>query len=302
MKKVLITGSNGLLGQKLLDLYIDEGRVELIASSSGANRYPKKVGYQYCELDITKSGMLHSAIEQFQPHCIINTAAMTNVDACEANKSGCNELNVKAVEYLVESANRVNAQLIQLSTDFIFDGAAGPYAEEAEPNPLSYYGLSKLRSEEIIKQNCKNWAIARTILVYGIVNDMGRSNIVLWAKNALEKGDPIRVVNDQYRMPTLADDLANGCKLIEEQEAKGVFNISGKDLMSITELVERVADFFGKDKSLIEEISSEALNQAAKRPPKTGFLLDKSRQVLGYEPHSFEDGLMILKQQLEASF
>ena len=223
---------------------------------------------------------------------------MTNVDSCETDKEACNQLNVDAVAYLIAAANTVGAHLIHLSTDFIFDGKKGPYKEDDEANPLSYYGNSKLLAENMVREYCIKWSIARTVLVYGVVNDMSRSNIVLWAKGALEKGQPINVVDDQFRTPTLAEDLAKGCQLIEHKQAEGIYNISGKDQMSILELVQRVANYFDLDASILRVVSSESLNQPAKRPPLTGFDLTKSRKVLGYEPHSFEQGIGVLMEQL----
>lgn len=301
MKKVLITGSNGLLGQKLITLYKQVNGVELIATSRGKNRYPDEKGYTYQSLDVTNEEEVHKVILNHTPDTIIHTAAMTNVDACESDKLGAESLNVDAVLYLVEAANKISSHFIHLSTDFIFDGTSGPYTETDKPEPLSYYGETKLAAENIIQNQGNKWSIARTILVYGIVHDMSRSNIVLWAKEALEKGQAVNVVNDQFRSPTLAEDLATGCRLIEQQEAKGIYNISGKDQMSIVEIVERVADYFGLDKTIINQISSETLNQAAKRPPITGFDLIKSRNVLGYEPHSFEEGIAILMSQIQKS-
>lgn len=298
MKKVLITGSNGLLGQKLLDLYLTIEDIELIATARGENRYPRKEGYTYTSLDITNEKEVQQVIAQHAPDCIINTAAMTNVDSCETDKEGCDKLNVDAVAYLIAAANTAGAHLIHLSTDFIFDGKKGPYKEDDEANPLSYYGHSKLLAENMVREYCTKWSIARTVLVYGVVNDMSRSNIVLWAKGALEKGQPINVVDDQFRTPTLAEDLAKGCQLIEHKQAEGIYNISGKDQMSILELVQRVANYFDLDASVLRVVSSESLNQTAKRPPLTGFDLTKSRKVLGYEPHSFEQGIGVLMEQL----
>ncbi len=298
MKKVLITGSNGLLGQKLINLYTTRDDVELIATSRGENRHPIKEGYTYESMDVTDEEDVLHIIKKYRPSTIIHTAAMTNVDTCEEDKMGAETMNVDAVLYIVNAANKVDAHLIHLSTDFIFNGEAGPYAEDAEADPLSYYGETKLAAENIIKNQSKKWSIARTILVYGIVHDMSRSNIVLWAKGALEKGQPINVVNDQVRSPTLAEDLAMGCRLIEQKEAEGIFNISGKDQMNIVEIVERVADYFKLDKSIITQVSSDTLNQTAKRPPITGFDLTKSREVLGYDPHSFEEGIALLMGQV----
>ena len=300
MKKIIVTGSNGLLGQKVTDLSIQDPEIELIATSVGPNRHNLKYGYTYEELDVLDLDRLNELVEIYQPDSIIHTAAMTNVDACEAERAKCYALNVQSVKNLVDVCGRRDIQLVHLSTDFIFDGENGPYTEEAEPNPLSYYGETKLESELILKNSSCRWAILRTIIVYGVVNDMSRSNIVLWAKGALEKGEPIHVVNDQWRMPTLAEDLAACCLLAVKKNASGVFNASGKDLMSILEIVERVADHYGLNKSLIKAISAESLNQAAKRPKKTGFILDKAIVELGYSPHSFEEGMAFMDKQLKS--
>ena len=300
MKKIIVTGSNGLLGQKVTDLSIQDPEIELIATSVGPNRHNLKDGYTYEELDVLDLDRLNELVERYRPDSIIHTAAMTNVDACEAERAKCYALNVQSVKNLIDVCQIRDIQLIHLSTDFIFDGENGPYTEEAEPNPLSYYGETKLESELILKKSSCRWAILRTIIVYGIVNDMSRSNIVLWAKGALEKGESIHVVNDQWRMPTLAEDLATCCLLAVKKNASGVFNASGKDLMSILEIVERVADHYGLNKSLIKAISAESLNQVAKRPKKTGFILDKAILELGYSPHSFEEGMAIMDKQLKS--
>jgi len=163
---------------------------------------------------------------------------------------------------------------------------------------LSLYGRSKLDAERLIQGSSCKWTILRTILVYGVVADMSRSNIVLWAKSALEKGQPLNVVNDQWRMPTLAEDLAHACLLAAVKGAEGVFHISGADFFAINELVEAVADYWKLDKSLINEIGSATLSQAAPRPRRTGFILDKARTVLGYAPRNFAEGLALVDRQL----
>ena len=189
--------------------------------------------------------------------------------------------------------------LIHLSTDFIFDGEKGTeYSETDIPNPQSYYAHSKYESEKIVQKSKIRWAIARTIIIYGIVDNMSRSNIVLWAKEALTEGQKINVVDDQFRAPTLAEDLADGCILIIDKGATGIYNLSGKETMSILELVYKVADFWKLDKSLITPSKSNILNQAAKRPAYTGFILDKAKHDLGYNPHSFIEGLEMLDRQL----
>jgi len=299
--KILITGSNGLLGQKLVKLLLEKEGVELLATSKGKNRISNKEGYQYQSLDITIKEEIINVVNEFQPDTIINTAAMTNVDACESDRELCWDLNVNAVKHLIEASKRKNTHLIHLSTDFVFDGEDGPYKEEDKPNPLSYYGESKYEAEKLLHKSNIKWSIVRTIIVYGIGENMSRSNIVLWAKEALEKGNPLTIVDDQFRSPTLAEDLAMGCWLITKKQAEGIYHISGKDVMSIIDLVYRVADYYGLDKSIVTPIKSASLNQAAKRPPKTGFRLDKAMNELSYSPVSFEEGLTILSNQLDSN-
>lgn len=301
--KILVTGSNGLLGQKLVYALKEKKGVELLASSKGVNRMLDQEGYQYFSLDVTDEAEVKNILEKYQPDTVIHTAAMTNVDVCESEKENCWKLNVNAVQNIVASleilsSDNYRPHLIHLSTDFIFDGLQGPYKEEDSPAPVSYYGLSKLEAEKIVLSSSIKSAILRTVLVYGVVDSMSRSNIVLWAKGALEKGQPINVVDDQFRTPTLAEDLAQACILAAEKKATGVFHISGADFMSIIELVERVADFYGLDKKLIRPVKSDTLNQPAKRPPVTGFVLDKARKELNYQPHSFIEGLKIVNSQL----
>lgn len=299
MKTILVTGSNGLTGQKITERVLATKDFNLIATSRGENRFPVKEGYVYAEMDILNPANVTEVVAKYKPDAIIHTAAMTNVDTCESQKELAHELNVAAVETLIQVCKQFDVQLIHLSTDFIFDGANGPYDEVAPACPLSYYGQTKLEAENAIIAAGGKWAILRTIIVYGIVSDMSRSNIVLWAKGALEKGEPINVVNDQWRMPTLAEDLADCCLLAVSKNAQGVYNASGKDMMSISELVGKVADYWNLDKSLIKEISAATLNQSAKRPVRTGFILDKTIRDLGYQPRSFQEGLAILDEQLK---
>ena len=297
--KVLITGSNGLLGQKLLHKLRVDNSIELIATSIGENRVTEKEGYKYISLDITNKQELEKVIYSEKPNIIINTAAMTNVDACEDKKQECDNLNVDAVKYLSDCSMEINSHFIQISTDFIFDGSSGPYTEEAIPNPLSYYGLSKLKSETILLESTCKWTILRTIIVFGVAEKLSKGNLVLWAKGALEKGDTLNIIDDQFRSPTLAEDLADACILSFKKEKYGIYNASGKDIMSIFEIVERIAKHYNYSTKNMNRISSTTLNQTAGRPPKTGFILDKANIELGYNPHSFEECLTIIDKQLK---
>lgn len=299
MKTILVTGSNGLLGQKLVYNLIQRSDVKLVATSIGENRLIRKEGYLYEPLDITNKAQVEKVVAKYKPDVIINTAAMTNVDACETKREEAWALNVTAVKNFADAIADSPTLFVHLSTDFIFDGEKGSeYLETDTPNPISYYALTKWEGEKVLLQSKIKWAVARTIIVYGIVDNMSRSNVVLWAKDALSKGQKINVVDDQFRSPTLAEDLAEGCIAIADKGASGVFNLSGKETMSVLELVHRVADCWKLDKTLVTAIKSNTLNQAAKRPPRTGFIIDKAKKELNYNPHSFTEGLLILDQQL----
>jgi dTDP-4-dehydrorhamnose reductase len=297
-KTILITGANGLLGQKLVELLVQESTVDLIATAKGENRLPNSAGYRYVSLDITNSADIDTVFDTYKPHVVIHTAAMTNVDTCETDQIGCELLNVTAVAYLIEACQKHDTFLCHLSTDFIFDGADGPYTEEAIPNPISVYGESKLRAEKLIEASSIRWAIARTVLVFGIVSDMSRTNIILWVKKSLEEGKQINVVTDQFRTPTLAEDLAMGCWLIAQKEAQGIFNISGSDFLTPYEMAIKTANFYGLPVDLIQQADSSTFSQPAKRPPRTGFILDKARRELGYQPRSFDEGIAFMAEQV----
>ncbi len=298
-KRILLTGANGLLGQKLVGLLTQQPNVELVATARGDNRLPFSDGYTYRSLDITDRQQVLDVIGDVRPNVVIHTAAMTDVDKCEVQKDACWAQNVQAVEYIIDACRATDAFLLHLSTDFIFDGTAGPYDETAEGNPISFYGWSKQAGESAVRHSSIRWAIARTVLVYGIAHDMSRSNIILWVKKSLEDGKNIKVVTDQWRSPTLAEDLAMGCYLIADKEAEGIFNISGKEVLTPYEMAIQTADYFGLDKSLIAQADASTFTQVARRPPRTGFILDKARTVLGYDPHTFAEGIAVLANQLK---
>ena len=298
-KKVLVTGSNGLLGQKIIYSLIERKDIDLLATSKGLNRLITKSGYRYVDLDITKNEEVKKVFENENPDAVINCAAMTNVDYCEENQDSCWEINVKAVENLAKSCEVSKSHLLHLSTDFVFDGKSGPYNENDKPNPLHFYAKSKLKSEEIVKKIMTNWTIARTIIIYGITDNMSRSNIVLWAKKEIENGNTINVVNDQLRSPTLAEDLAKGCISIIDKSAFGLYHLSGPKTYSILDLVHKVADFYNLDKSLILPVTSASLNQSATRPLSTGFDITKAKKDLDFNPVDFLEGIKIMDQQIK---
>ncbi len=298
MKKILITGSNGLLGQKLAELLLTQPDVEILATSRGENKLAAILPQvPFASMDVTDKAQVEEVVSQFLPTHIIHTAAMTNVDQCETDREGALLLNRDAVQYLVDVCEKYNVHLIHVSTDFIFDGEDGPYSEDAEANPVNFYGETKRLAEEIVKDAKCNWAILRTVLVYGVAHDYGRTNIVLWVRDNLQAGKVIKVVEDQFRTPTLAEDLAQGCWLAAKHDAEGIYHISGSEMLTPYDMALQVADYFHLDKSLIDKADGSTFTQPAKRPPKTGFNISKAEKELGYIPHTFAEGIRIVAEQ-----
>ena len=299
MKKILITGANGLLGQKLVSLLANQENVHLLATARGDCRFsvPKTLTYQ--SLDITDTEACESLFDKFKPDVLIHAAAMTQVDTCEDERETCDLINITGVSNLIKAIGHRNTHFVHISTDFIYEGDEEEYFEDSKVNPLSYYGRSKWKSEQLFEQVTFPYSILRTVLVYGVLEDLSRSNIVLWAKSALEKGEKINVVDDQYRCPTLAEDLACACLQVVQKNATGVYHVSGKDFLSILELVFEIADYWGLNKALINSISTDSLNQKARRPLKTNLNLSKAKQWFNYQPKSFREGLKLVDEQIK---
>jgi len=289
--KILITGSNGLLGQKLVANLLSRD-IDFLATSKGENRNQDCPNEKYYSLDICVQSVIEELFDKFKPSHVIHTAAITNVDACELDPDLCYLVNVQATQFLVEASIKHEAHFQLLSTDFVFDGLKGNYNEEDIPNPLSHYASSKVKAEQILLEcQYKNWSIVRTIIVYGIGNNLSRTNIVCWAKDALSNGQEMRIIDDQFRAPTWAEDLAWACIRICKLNKTGIFHISGPETLSIFEIVQRVARYFSLPTNTLERTDSSTLNQPAKRPPRTGFDLAKSKKELGYNPMTLEETL-----------
>ena len=291
--KILLTGSNGLLGQHLVKQLLETTSHEIIATGRGENRLPftSSKQYNYFSLDITDGIAVNDFILSSQPDVIIHAAAMTQPDPCEENQVECWNINVTATRFLTDAAEQVKARFIYISTDFVFDGLHGPYKETDEPGPVNYYGTSKLAAEKSVMTSKIQWAIVRTVLVYGNILVGNRSNIISWVKENLENNRPIKVVSDQWRTPTYVEDLAKGILLVLEKKATGIYHISGGEGMSPYDMAVVTADYLHLDKSLMTKVTADTFVQPAKRPLRTGFIIDKAKKELGYQPISFKEAL-----------
>jgi dTDP-4-dehydrorhamnose reductase len=292
MEKILITGANGLLGQHLIKLLLQEGYL-VVAAGRGPSRLPfaKGENFVYYTADITDEPEWHAIINHEKPDVIVHTAAVTQVDECELHQEKCEKVNVQGTAQLLVQAESAGSHFIYLSTDFVFDGEQGFYREDDPQNPVNWYGFTKVQAESMVEISDIPWTIVRTCLVYGNTMAGTRSNIISWIKENLANGRQIKLVTDQWRTPTFVEDLAKGILLIIRQKATGVFHLSGKDRLSPYEIGLRTAAYFSLDASLIEQVNTSTFRQPAKRPPKTGFDISKAVKELGYDPLGFEEGL-----------
>lgn len=289
--KILVTGANGLLGQQLVELLLQEGYT-VIALGRGESRlsFESHNSLTYYNADITNAEHTAAIIAKETPVVIVHAAAMTQVDECQLNQSACESVNVYATAALLSAAETSCHQFIYISTDFVFDGEQGDYKEDDHLNPISWYGFTKVQAESMVETSDIDWTIIRTCLVYGKTTG-GRSNIISWVKQSLSSGKPIKVVNDQWRTPTYVGDLAKSILLVIQKKATGIYHISGKDKLTPYDMALKTAAFYQLDASLIEKVDASTFTQPARRPPKTGFDITKARTELGYEPLSFDEGL-----------
>lgn len=300
--RILITGSCGLLGQELVQLLSRVPNYDVLATGRSSSPAYGDASVGYTTLDVTDFRRVKEVIEDFAPHTIVNCAAMTRVDACETEREQCWQVNVEAVENLVRLCRTTSTRLIQISTDFIFDGREGPYREDARPNPVNFYGKSKLAAENAVRQlNPDKWAIARTVMVYGTGNALRHENIALWMFNRLSRGVDIQVYMDQYRSPTYVVDLAQGIERLIRYNRSGVYHLSGRECVSIHDFAVEMAREFEFDRSLIHPVTSQEMVRMAQRPPRTGFIILKAETELGFRPLTLRQSLRDLKSRIDLS-
>lgn len=294
--KILLTGANGLLGQAVVTVFTRESDFHLVQTSVEDSPFVD-FGHKYIQLDITNKEQVKKVISDEKPDVVVNCAAFTDVDKCETERELCWRLNVDAVKNLIIGCRPDDVKLIHFSTDYIFDGKKGPYSEIDIPNPVSFYGRSKLASENAITASGINYCIIRTMVLFGVGKNV-KPNFALWLIDKLNKGIPVNIVDDQIGCSTIVDDLAYGTLKIIEQEKSGVYNISGRDVESRYDFTLKLCDVFGFDKNLVRKIKTKDLNQPAPRPLNSGLIIYKAETELGYKPMSTIEALQLLKYQL----
>lgn len=296
-RRVLVMGSNGLLGQKVAEMLVRSTSAAITLSS--LEDAPARImePAEYVKADITAKKEIKQLVAHAEPDVIINCAAITNVDACETEREIAWKVNVGGLENLIEASRRTDATVVHVSSDYIFDGKNGPYAEDDRPEPISYYGKTKLAGENLLRSAGIKYLIARTMVLYGYAPAV-KPNFVLWLIQNLEKNAPLRIVDDQIGNPTLADDLAYGLIRGAELGRSGIYHIAGRDIVSRFEFAKRIAQAFNFDPGLITPIKTAQLRQPAHRPLKSGLITLKAEVELGIHPSTIEQGLAVVKNQI----
>jgi dTDP-4-dehydrorhamnose reductase len=289
--KILITGANGFLGHYLVAALLKK-KYSVIATGKGECRLPFAGydGFEYATMDFTDPFSVHDVFEKYKPEVLVHAGAISKPDECELQQWQAYLTNVEGTVNMMLNAEEQKSFFVFISTDFIFDGEKGMYKEEDEAIPVNFYGKTKMEAEEAVREYEYGWAIARTVLVYGKPLS-GRNNILGIVKEKLEKGEEYSVVDDQVRTPTYVEDLAAGIVAIIEKKATGIYHLSGSDVITPYEMACKTADYLGLDKSLIRKVTAASFSQPAKRPLKTGFIIDKAKKELDFTPIPFEEGL-----------
>lgn len=289
--KILVTGANGFVAQEIISQLITHTSFEIIATSKGECRIEETIGnrIKYFNADITDGVAVDNLVMEQQPHYIIHCAAISHAEICETNQPLCWNTNVTATRFLLDAAKKTGAGFCLLSTNFVFDGEAGPYTETDMPNPIMYYGSSKVAAEKaVLASGIANACVARTVLVYGKKHFAGRHNLLTWAYQNLLEGKTIKVVGDQMRTPTYVKDLAKGVMMLMQKNATGIFHLSGTELMTPYEMVIKMAGKLKLNKSLVEKVDVHSFKENPRRPLKGGFICTKAEKEIGYKPTSFK--------------
>ncbi|MCL5267234.1 MAG: dTDP-4-dehydrorhamnose reductase [Bacteroidetes bacterium] len=293
-ERILITGAKGLLGQKLVEVFRRESEYEIYSCDLNGRDEGS------LSLDITDHQKVVEVVGSIKPSVIINAAAYTNVDKAEVERESAYKINATAVGYLAEAANIFGAKLVHVSTDYVFDGIKGHYTEDSKPEPINYYGKTKLAGENLLIAKVTDYVILRTQVLYGFAPGV-KTNFVLWAVEKLSKKESVRVVDDQVGNPTLADELAFAALKVCQRNATGLFHVSGFETVSRYEFVRQIAEVFSLDVSLVTPIKSEELSQSAKRPKNSSFICLKAQTKLGITMPSIKDSLSRMKRQMKTS-
>jgi dTDP-4-dehydrorhamnose reductase len=291
MQTVLITGANGFVGWYLVKRLLDTGRYRVIATGKGACRLPfEGAAFTYTPLDFTNSEEADAVFRQYKPAVVVHAGAISKPDDCEQDKQTAFRVNVSGTRHLLHAAEAYKSHFIFISTDFVFEGKSLAYKENDALEPVNYYGQTKVEAEAAVQMYPFTWAVVRTVLVYGKPMS-GRQNLLTNVVTALQKGETLRIFNDQMRTPTYVEDLVTALTEMVWKESRGIFHIAGKDVLTPYQMAVAAAEHAHLDSRKIIAVTADTFQQPAMRPPITGFDLTKAETELAYVATSFAAGL-----------
>jgi len=288
LRRALVTGASGLLGQRLVLRLIEGFTVEAVDIAQ--NPFDNHPNLAYRRLDLTVFDSAKPIIRDFSPDLIFNCAAFTDVDSCERNKKLARSLNVGLVENLLKTEY---GKFVQFSTDYVFNGKNGPYAETDKTDPVGYYGVTKLESEKILRLSRRPCLIFRTNVIFGTGKNI-RPNFITWLMEKFESGERMRIVTDQYNNPIHAANLADAAIEGGAGKLEGILHVGGASYLSRYEIAIKTAEHFGFDAGLIEPIATTDLGQAARRPLRGGLKIDLAKSKLKTGLLTFEEALKLM--------
>lgn len=299
-KNILIVGATGKVAEAVIRLFRKDDTKKLNLYSGSIDSKVKLIsGLYYNKIDYNNFDKFEHEIYEIKPDVIINLSAMTDVDGCESNPTLAWHLNAYIPSRLATIAKQLNSKLIHISTDYVFDGEDGPYTEYSLCNPISKYGYTKFIGDSFVLADAEpNSLIVRTNVVYGY-SEQGKSDFVQWVISKAKEGKPFNIVNDQYSNPTLTDDLAFAIDVLIRIDYRGIINVGGSNYCSRIDFVKDICNVFDLDSSLVKPITTESLNQPAKRPLKGGLNIDKLKYEIGVMTKSTVNGLKILKGYMD---
>ena len=278
----MVTGSSGLLGSKLVSLLRRDYEVV------GIDMYVSE-GQKGLAVDITQKERTLEAIVGTTPSVVVHTAAETNVDRCETERDHARRINVDGTANIADACVKVGAKLVYLSTDYVFDGDKGNYAERDEPNPISFYGLTKLEAERIVASTSSDSLIVRTSVLYGW--HPTKLNFATWVLKGLRERKALRVVKDHINSPTFSDNLAVAIRAAIERNIRGILHVAGSERISRFEFARRLAEKFGLDETLLVPVEMRDLNWVARRPRDSSLDVGKAEKELGIELFGVDRGI-----------
>ena len=290
--KFIVTGSAGLVGNQVVrDLTKSTDQIY----SCYHNSKPE-FGIPV-PMDLTNSENITKVIENTKPDVIIHLAAITNVDLCETEKELALKINAKATEIISKQAAKQQAFFIYVSTDYVFDGESGMKKETDIPNPIDYYGKSKLEGEKAVRDLASIWCVARTSTAFGI--HPKKKSFPLWVAENLQAKKEISIVTDQYTSPTYIPNLSRMIIEIATRQIVGVIHLAGTTRISRYEMAKLVADKLSLNKTLLKSASINDMNWAAKRPRDSSLDVSKAISILKEKPLTITESLDYFIQEIK---